>query len=195
MNLTRVFLYAAIAAPFCYFLIQLIAAPFYPNYDFIRIAASDLGSPVSSFPALFNIGAMFGGLVMVLGAYGFWRGFQNTRTSRVLVWLLCLAVVLVGFSSLWAGIYPLPDQRHAENPFALFGLLPMPFLIATAFWANAKARVWLILPVLFLLVLMPVMSGAIAIDRAAYDGLLQRLLAMATYTPIAIGAILRMQQP
>lgn len=193
-SLTRVFLFAAITAPFCYFLVQLLAAPFYPSYDFVRLAASDLGSPVSSFPALFNFGAMLGGLVMVLGAYGFWRGFQNTRTSRVMIYLVCTAVVLVGLSSLWAGIYPLPDRKHAENPFALFGLLPMPFLIAIAFWQHPKARVILILPVLLLFAMMPLMSGLIAIDRAAYDGLLQRLLALASFSPIVIGAVLLVQQ-
>ncbi len=194
MSLTRGFLYIALSAPFGYFLIQLIAAPFYPNYDFIRLAASNLGSPESFNPLIFNLGSMLSGVVMVLGAYGFWRGFQTIRTSRVLVWLICTAVILVGFSSLWAGIYPLPDPKHGENPFALFGLLPMPFLMTAAFWANPKARVWLGMSVLLLVALMPVMSGAIAIDRAGYDGLLQRLLALACYAPIAIGAVLLTQQ-
>jgi hypothetical membrane protein len=175
-------------------LIQLLAALFYPNYNFIRLAASDLGSPESSSPLVFNIGAILGGLISILGAYGFWRGFQNTRTARVLVYLVCTAIVLVGFSSLWAGIYPVPSQRHAENPFALFGLLPMPFLIAMTFWQHTKARVWLMLPVLLLLGLIPIMSGIIVIDRTAYDGLLQRLLALATYSPIAIGAVFLMAQ-
>jgi hypothetical membrane protein len=194
MKTTQAWLYLALAAPFCYFGIQLIAAPFYPNYNFIRLAASNLGSPESLRPMVFNLGAMLGGFITMLGAYGYWQGFQNTHTPRVIVYLVCTAIVLVGLSSLWAGIYPMPDPKHAENPFALFGLLPMPFLIAIAFWQHPKARVWLSLPILLLLALLPVMAGAIVIDRATYEGLLQRLLALATYTPIAIGAILLVKQ-
>jgi hypothetical membrane protein len=191
---TRVFLFAALAAPFCYFGIQLLAAPFYPNYDFIRLAASNLGSPQSTVPAVFNVGAILGGLITIVGAYGFWCGFVNTSTPRAIVWLLCLVVVLTGCSSLWAGLYPLPDPRHAQNPFALFGLLPMPFLIAIAFWHLSSARAYLLLPVLVLLGVMPIFAGLITVDRTAYDGLLQRILGLATYSPIAIGAWLSLQK-
>ena len=86
-DLTKGFLGAAMVASVFYFAIQLLAAPFYPNYDFIRLAASDLGSPESSSPMVFNLGAMLSGLVMVLGAYGFWRGFENRRTP--LKYLVC----------------------------------------------------------------------------------------------------------
>jgi hypothetical membrane protein len=188
MNLIRSFLIAAITTPIWYFGIQLLAAAFYPNYDFIRLAASELGSPDSNLPIVFNFGAMLGGLVTLLGAIGFWFGFAQTRTPRVLVWLICTAVVLVGLSSLWAGFYPLPDPRHGHNPFALFGLLPMPFLIAMAFWKFIPARVYLVFPILLLLSVMPFLSGFVPIDRSAYDGLLQRLAALASFMPIGIGA-------
>ncbi len=191
---TRAFLNLALAAPFCYFLTQILAAPFYPNYDFLRMAASDLGSSASSQPMVFNIGAMLGGLVTVLGAYGFWRGLQAIGTARVLVWLVCSAIVLVGISSLWAGIFPLPDPRHQQNLFALFGLLPLPFLMAFVFWSFKPARVYVLLPVLLFLLVLPFISGLITVDRAAYDGLLQRLLALATFSPIGIGAGILLNQ-
>ncbi len=179
---SRVWLYMAFAAPFCYFGVQLLAALFYPNYNFLRHAASDLGSPDSSQPWVFNLGAMLGGMVTVLGAYGFWQGW---RLARV---LLCVAVVFAGLGSIWAGIYPLPSLKHSQNPFALLGLLSIPFLVAIAFWQQQVARIWLVLPIALFLVSMPLIAGAIPVDRAAFNGLLQRLFALACYTPIAIAA-------
>lgn len=185
---SRVWLYMAFAAPFCYFGIQLLGALFYPNYDFLRLAASDLGSSDSSQPLVFNLGAILGGVVTMLGAYGFWQSWRATRV------LLCLAVVLTGLSSIWAGVFPLPMLEHSQNPFALLGLLPMPFLVAIVFWQHKAARVWLIVPIVLFFITLPLIAGAIPIDRAAFNGLLQRLFALATYSPIAIGAWLRLNR-
>jgi hypothetical membrane protein len=171
--------------PVLYFGLQLLSAPFFPGYSFVLNAASDLGSPSSSFPALFNVGAVVMGCVTFVAALGFARAAR--RRSVPLLWLTALAVAAAGSSSVWAGVYPLPDPRHGANPFTV-GLLLVPVLVAVTFWKERLARAMLILPVIVLAGALVVRSGVVALDTRAFEGLFQRVLALAAFAPIAVGA-------
>jgi hypothetical membrane protein len=194
-NLMVTALHFGIAVPFLYFGIQLLAAPFFVGYDFVQMAASLLGSDRSSLPILFNLGAMVTGFAGLVAAIGLIMAFQEIKTYPVLAWLTALAVFCVGLSSLWAGIFPMPDPRHAENPFAI-GLFVMPFVTLATFWNQPKLRVYLMACVVLFVGLIPFMSGLIAIDRQALEGALQRFLALAAFAPIGLGAyqLLKLQQ-
>jgi hypothetical membrane protein len=186
-NLTVTALRFGIAVPFLYFGIQLIAAPFFAGYDFLGMAASLLGSERSSLPVLFNVGAMITGVAALIAAFGFLSAFAVLKVQPVLAWLTAIAVFLCGLSSLWAGIFPMPDPRHGENPFAI-GLFVMPFVTLATFWNQSQIRKYFLVCVLLFLALIPFMSGLIAIDRSALEGLLQRLLALAAFAPIGLTA-------
>jgi hypothetical membrane protein len=186
-NLTVTALRFGIAVPLLYFGIQPIAAPFFVGYDFLEMAASLLGSDRSSLPIVFNVGAMLTGFAALVAAFGLIPAFQVTKIHPLLAWLTAIAVFFVGCSSLWAGIFPMPNPRHAENPFAI-GLFVMPFVSIAAFWHQALIRGYLLACVLLFLGLIPFMSGTIAIDRQALEGLLQRLLALAAFAPIGLVA-------
>jgi hypothetical membrane protein len=175
-----------IAVPFLYFGIQLIAAPFFAGYDFLAMAASLLGSERSSLPVVFNLGAMLTGVAGLVCAIGLILAFRMTKTPAVLAWLTSIAVFLCGLSSVWAGVFPMPDPRHAENPFAI-GLFVMPFVALATFWRQSQ-RIYFLACVLLFLGLIPFMSGLIAIDRSALEGLLQRLLALSAFAPIGLAA-------
>jgi hypothetical membrane protein len=194
-NLTVTALRFGIAVPFLYFGIQLLAAPFFAGYDFVQMAASLLGSERSSLPVVFNIGAMVTGFAGLFAAIGLILAFRATRTHPALAWLTAIAVFLCGLSSLWAGIFPMPDPRHAANPFAI-GLFVMPFVTLATFWNQSQIRMYLMACVLLFVGLIPFMSGLIAVDRQALEGLLQRLLAFAAFAPIGLAAyrLLRLQQ-
>lgn len=194
-NLTVTALRLGIAVPFLYFGIQLLAAPFFAGYDFVQMEASLLGSDRSSLPNVFNFGAMVTGVAALVAATGLVLAFRATKTHPVLAWLPAIAVFCVGLSSLWAGIFPMPDSRHAENPFAI-GLFVMPFVMLATFWNQPKIRGYLMACVVLFVGLIPFMSGLIAIDRQALEGLLQRLLAFATFAPIGLASyrLLNLQQ-
>jgi glucans biosynthesis protein C len=180
--------WAGIAAPVLYFALQLLSAPFFPEYRFLTNVASDLGSERSSFPALFNGGAMVVGSLICIAAARFARAARRRVVRSPLLWLTALTVLLAGSSSLWAGIYPLPDSRHGANPFTI-GLIAMPFLGAVTFWKERPlARGWLILPVIVMIAAMLVRSGLIQVDTRAFEGLFQRVLALAAFSPIAVAA-------
>jgi hypothetical membrane protein len=181
----------AVAVPFCYFGIQLLAAPLYPNYDFIRLAASDLGSPASSLPLLFNLGAALSGFVTLLAAFGIWHGLEQTGTPKVLVWLTAAAVAVIGLGNFWAAMYPMPHPLHSANP-SLLGFILMPFLMAGSLWHNAKARVSLLLPVVLMLAM--ILIRAFNLIEAPIEGVLQRLIALAAFAPIGIGGWVLLQQ-
>lgn len=194
-NLTVTALRLGIAVPFLYFGIQLLAAPFFAGYDFVQMEASLLGSERSSLPIVFNIGAVVTGFAGLVAAIGLILAFRATKTHPVLAWLTAIAVFCVGLSSLWAGIFPMPDPKHAENPFAI-GLFVMPFVTLATFWNQLKIRGYLMACVVLFVALIPFMSGIVNIDRQALEGLLQRLLAFAAFAPIGLASyrLLNLQQ-
>jgi hypothetical membrane protein len=178
-----------IAAPFLYFGLQLIAMPFYPGYNLLINAASDLGSPSSSLPIVFNAGAIISGVLMILSTYGFAYGLQQFRVTPILVWLVSYAILLTGLSSIWAGIFPLPNPWHATNPMVI-GLFLMPFIMAVALWkpSSLNLRIYLLANIVAFGLLAAIMSGTIPVDQGAYGGLLQRILALIAFAPIGVGA-------
>jgi hypothetical membrane protein len=178
-------LYAAIALPVGYFILQVLVAPFYPNYSFVQNAASDLGTPPSGWRDVFNFGAVLIGLMGIFGAWGVWRSLGLPTRSRGVLLLLGLCVASAGASAIWAGVFPLPHPLHSQNPFTL-GLLLLPVVCAVALWHIRSARVWLLLPLGLLLVVLPVRAGLIGIDQAPIEGLLQRILSLAVFMPSAV---------
>jgi hypothetical membrane protein len=187
-NLERA-LKIGIAVPFMYFGLQLIAMPFYSGYSLLANAASDLGSPSSSLPIVFNLGAIVSGLLTSLSAYGFARGFQQLLITPSLAWPASLAVAMTGLSSVWAGTFPLPDPRHAANPMVI-GLFLMPFIMAAALWkpSSLNLKIYLLANIFAFGFLATIMSGTIPVDQSAYGGLLQRILALIAFAPIGVGA-------
>jgi hypothetical membrane protein len=180
-----------IAVPFMYFGLQLITMPFYSGYSLLANAASDLGSPDSRFPIVFNVGAIVSGLLTALSSYGFARAFQQLRVTPILAWPASIAVALTGLSSVWAGTFPLPDPRHAENPMVI-GLFLMPFIMAAALWkpSSLNLRIYLLANIFAFGLLAAIMSGTIRVDQDTYGGLLQRILALIAFAPIGVGAVL-----
>jgi hypothetical membrane protein len=187
-NLERA-LKLGIAVPFMYFGLQLLAMPFYPGYSLLANAASDLGSPDSRLPLIFNVGAIVSGLLTALSSYGFARAFQQLSVTPVLAWPASIAVAMTGLSSVWAGIFPLPDPRHAAN-LMVIGLFLMPFIMAAALWqpSSLNLKIYLAANILAFGLLAAIMSGTIPVDQGAYGGLLQRILALIAFAPIGVGA-------
>src|SRR5262249_29670186 len=111
-----------VAVPFLFFCLQVVAAPFYPGYSFFNRDASTLGSDGSSCPSIFNVGAIFVGIVTLIASWGFLRAFQRLGTNPILAWLTTLALISSGLASINAGIFPLPDPRHSGGLLALLGI-------------------------------------------------------------------------
>ena len=188
-RLMRAALGAGVLVPVIYFGIQLVAAPFYPGYSFVRDATSLLGSDRSTFPLLLNAGAMLTGCASLIGALGFLRGLRGLRVAPALVWLTTLAVASVGAAAIWAGLFPLPDPRH--NPGLLnAGMFVMPALLLAALWRPAPPllRIYLATNLVLFLALVPVVSGAAGVDTQGIGGLLQRLVTLVVFVPIGITA-------
>jgi hypothetical membrane protein len=188
---TRAALALGAAVPLLYFGTQLAAAPAHPGYDFVRQAASELGSPASRAPWVFNTGAVLTGLATLAAAYGFLRALPRVGSPAVATVLLVLALVAAGMAGIQAGIFPLPDPRH--NPgwlgMGLFALLP---LLALAFLRAPRAgalRLFLLASALLFLVQFPLRAGIGGFEPRESAGLLQRLLALAVYPPIGVASL------
>jgi hypothetical membrane protein len=190
-HITLAALVFGMAVPFLYYGIQVVAAPFFPGYSFIRHAASPLGSDFSTHPAIFNTGAIATGIVTLFAAFGFFLAFQRIGANRILTWITTVALVGCAVSSMWAGYFPLPDPRHGGHPALLIAMILLPFLLTATLWKVRDARLlkaYLGATIVVLVVMIPFMSGITGLDTRSYSGLLQRIFAFTVFPPIAVCA-------
>jgi|KBSMisStandDraft_5_1062788.scaffolds.fasta_scaffold301937_1 hypothetical membrane protein len=204
---TIIALRMGILAPVAYFGVQLLAAPFYPGYSFLSRDASTLGSEGSSLPVIFNVGAIVTGVAALVASIGFVTTLRQLRVRAMVASLTAAAVASGGLGAINAGLYPLPDPRHAGGLLSQlgFGLFLVPILMPAAIWRLPRAetmRRYLVVNGLVLAAMVPVMSGLI--QRAAiaagielagyqyflnnYQGLLQRIVAATVFLPIGVVA-------
>jgi hypothetical membrane protein len=177
-------LYAAIAMPLLYFGTQLAAAPFYPGYSFAQDTASMLGTVDSRHPWIFNLGAALTGVAGVLGAFGLFRALR-TVTWTALALFVGLAVLANGVLSLKAGMFPMPDPRHASWQFLMFPILAGPLLLLVALWRQGTAlKIYFICNAVALLLMVPLMMHRMAPVFA--EGTMQRLLALVVFAPVGV---------
>jgi hypothetical membrane protein len=171
--------------PLLYFGSQLAAAPFYPGYSFSRDTASMLGTSFSLHPWIFNLGAVLTGIAALVGAIGLYRAFR-AATNIVVAWLIGLSVAATGIMSVKAGMFPLPDSRHASWGFLVAFTIVTPLLLLIGVWKHQGAtaiRLYLIASLALILVLFPFMFGMVY-TTLSQPGTLQRLFALATFVPV-----------
>jgi hypothetical membrane protein len=181
-----------IAVPLLYYGVQVVAAPFFSGFSFLGTTASELGSDGSRLPSIFNTGAILVGISAILAAVGYVRALLKLGAHPILAWITSIDVAATGLSSLWAGIFPLPDPRHGGHPTLLFAMLLLPFIMATTFWtlgASRSLKAYFAATIGLLLVMFPVMMGMTGLDTHRYQGLLQRIFALTVFPPIAVGAL------
>lgn len=180
-----------ITVPFIYYGIQIVAAPFFPDYSFVRQPASLLGSDHSTHPAVFNTGAMATGIATLVAALGFFIALRRIGANLFLSGLTSVALLGNAISSFRAGYYPMPDPRHGGHPAFLIPMLLLPFLLTVTLWKERNARplkVYLIATIALQIAIVPIMSGNTSLDNRAYGGVIQRIGALAIFPPIAVCA-------
>lgn len=190
---TKLMLGAAIAMPLLYFGVQLIAAPFYPGYHFATDTASMLGTSASHHPEIFNTGAILTGIAGLAGAFGLFWGLDGA-TAPWLRFLIVIGVLSNGVLALKAGLFPMPDPRHATWQFLMFPILIAPLLLLVATWSIFTwLRVYLLIDIISLFCLIPVMMHRVA--PVFPEGTMQRLFALVTFGPIFVVALALLRRP
>jgi hypothetical membrane protein len=183
---TKLMLSAAAAVPLLYFGIQLIAAPFYPGYSFANDTASMLGTTNSIHPEIFNIGAILDGVAGLIGAAGLFLGLSGG--NRWLRALIAIGVFCNGVLSFKAGLFPMPDPRHASWQFLLFPILVTPLLMLLATWrVSLWLRIYLIVDIACLLLTIPMLTHRMA--PIWPEGTMQRVFASVVMVPIGVVAL------
>jgi hypothetical protein len=180
-----------IAVPFIYYGTQIVAAPFFTDYSFVRQPASLLGSDHSTHPAVFNAGVMATGAATFIAAFGFFIALRRIGANLFLNGLTFVALLGNAISSLWAGYYPMPDPRHGGHPAFLVPMLLLPFLLLVTLWKGRNGRTlkaYLIATIALLIAMVPIISGNTSIDNRAYGGMIQRIFALTVFPPIAVCA-------
>lgn len=183
-------LVCAIAVPFVYYGTQLVAAPFFPGYSFLRQAASVLGSDRAVLPWIFNSGAVLTGIATLIGAAGIALALRRLGRPPLAVALVALALLINAVVSIKAAYFPLPHPRHGSGPL-MIGILLFPTLMIVALWTLQRSRAikrYLLATNLWILALIPFMAHWTGLDTREYTGLLQRLATLAIYPPIGIAA-------
>ena len=190
-TLTLLALGMGMLVPILYFGMQIVAAPFYPGYDFLSQTASELGSNHFVYASTFNAGVIVLGIVTLVAAVGCLNALLRLGTNPFLSWLIAAAITANGLSSLWAGLVPLPDPNHGSPSLLIAGMILLPFLFAAALWKRTELRPlknYLILSIAIVLVNILFRSGVFHVDLDLYAGLIQRIFALAVFAPIGIGA-------
>lgn len=186
----RAALACAIAVPFVYYATQLIAAPFFPGYSFLRQAASTLGSDSAPLPWIFNGGAVLTGLATLAGACGIGLALRRLGGGALPTALVLIALLINAAVAFKAAYFPLPHPRHGSGPL-MIGILSFPTLAMLALWRLQRSRaikLYLLATNLWILALIPFMAHWTGLDTRACTGLLQRLATLAIYPPIGIVA-------
>lgn len=180
----------AVAVPFVYYATQLIAAPFFPGYSFLKQAASVLGSDRAALPWIFNSGAVLTGIATLIGAIGIAGALRRLGRPTLAIALVALALAVNAAVSIKAAYFPLPHPRHGSGPL-MIGILLFPSLMIVALWSLERSRaikLYLLATHLWILALIPFVAHWFVLDTREYTGLLQRLATLAIYPPIGIAA-------
>jgi len=182
---------AGIAVPCVYYGLQALAAPFFPGFSFVGTTASELGSELSSRPAIFNYGTMLEGFAWVIASVGFFRAFQQLGVHPVLGWAISLALIGAGMGSFWAGAFPLPDPRHSGHWSFLVAILSQPILLAIALWKGGHPVLgaYFLVNLVLLAVMVPILSGFTGLDTHSYRGIIQRVFGLTVFLPVGISSI------
>jgi hypothetical membrane protein len=187
-HVTFLMLWSGVLVPALYFGAQLVRGPFVEGYSFRRNAASDLGAVAVPGASWFNAMAVATGLAAIVASFEWWHALAHWEVGWIRRSLLCLALVSIGVASIAAGAFPLPDERHGGGALGA-GLFALPLLLALATmrsqvvtWIRRYAVANLLLFVLAALLL----SGATGVDPALNEGVLQRILALTVFPPIAV---------
>ncbi|MDO1558393.1 DUF998 domain-containing protein [Brevundimonas sp. 2R-24] len=110
----------AILIPLLYFGGLYIAAFAYPGFDHWTQFASDLGKADSPQAMLFNYGLIGAGGAAIVAALGFFVA-MGAMSRNAMGWLFSLlgagGLGAWGWSTILAGRYPLPDNRHVYELF------------------------------------------------------------------------------
>ena len=189
---TTLMLWAAFAMPLIYFGVQLAAAPFYPGYHFATDTASMLGTSASRHPEIFNTGAILTGVAGLVGAFGLFLGLPRVTPLWLRI-LIAIGMISNGVMSLKAGLYPMPDPRHASWQFLLFPTLITPLLLLGATWRILWLRTYLLLNMACLLCLLPFMMHRMA--PILPEGTMQRLFALVIFVPVGVVAMALLRRP
>ena len=179
---------SAAAVPILYFGTQFVAAPFYSGYSFSRHIASMLGTRGSQYPWIFNGGMIIVGFAAFLGAIGLYRSFRPL-THPLVSWLIGFSVVFTGFMSIKAGLFPLPDPRHASwGTFQVYDMIFTVLLMLIGLWRQGNGiwlRTYLLLSLTFALLTIPLIFQWTSVPLLKF-GAIQRIAALSAMVPIGV---------
>jgi len=152
-----------------------------------------LVSPFPSVADVFYLAAyplLALGVLSLLTSVGYFLALRRVGVSAILTLLTSADIALNGVQTLWAGMHPLPDPRHAGHPVFVTGMLALPVLITLSLWrrASPRLRAYFVATLLLLATMIPIFTGLTNIDRAAYRGLIQRVYTLTVFPPVAVGA-------
>ena len=179
-----------ILVPLLYFGKQIVAATYFPGYDWMSQSASELGTEASRWPAIFNVGSIANGVIALCASVGLLFGLRRVGTSTVWCWLTALSVASLGWAALRGGLYPMPDPRHNPGPLGIGMFLIAP-LYTIALWKLRDAQLlkaYFIANMFIFAVLFAVRAGIAGISLQGYEGAFQRVFAMVVFVPIGVGA-------
>jgi hypothetical protein len=186
MKLSRLLLAGGIAMPLLYFGTVAVAGLFYPGYDNIARAPSELGAAGAPYPQIFNLGMVATSVAALAGAAGLVVGLRQLGSGVFLSVLTGASLALLGVSTAMSGLFPLPGPLHYGFGLTAAGLLT-PLFGALALRPRGGAVRWvLLLAFVAGVALLAINLGAGGLVSASNTGLWLRALALACFPAIGL---------
>jgi hypothetical membrane protein len=186
----KTLLLAGIALPILYFGSILVSSLLYPGYSHVTQYASELGSATAKYPAIFNTGIVLTGLAAAVASFGFFFGVRDLTGKSLLAALIGLSLLLMGFSTVMGGLFPMPDPRHGGYGLGM-ALHLTPLLLPIALWKRRRLRglnIFLLVMFVVMLGFFAMMMGAGSVVTRANVGIFQRLYALTVFPWVGVAA-------
>ncbi len=157
----KILLVSGIAAWLVYLLNLLVLAALWPGYSHISNYVSDLGRSENPYHGVFNGAIILYGTLNLLTGLGFYYSVKRITRRKIISIVVGLSFALIGVGAYFAGIFPLPDERHSGYGIGLISYL-IPLFLAFAFSRLKNARILVIHQILFFILfvlIFPITSG------------------------------------
>ncbi len=184
-------LWAAVAAPVCYFVTLTAATLAYPGFDEVVQLPSELGARGAPHPMIFNVGMAVSGLVLILAGLGLRTALRRLDASRGVAATAAVLAALSGLYLLAIAAFPLPDPRHDIVAILALAMHPLPFVVAAALGTRPVwrgLRRFLVVAGLALLALL--VAVVFAGPESVRAGLLSRLYAAVAFGWMAVAGVI-----
>lgn len=186
MKTEKLLLWGGIVSWIIYIPTVLVLAAITPGYSHVADIISMMGRHEAPYHQILNSVTILYGFLILTSGLGFFYSVKRLTGRNKLAMTIGILVGLFGISSIFVGLFPMPNPRH--NAYGIGNLqVVIPFFLALAFWESEETRPFAFFHIVsFIIILLVFVSSAIVIAGSPGNipsnmGLLQRIIILSIF--------------